>query len=238
MRPFLIFFRQWRYLFLLGALVALLVVEPIVSTVGVMEPLFDTLLVFVMAVLVFALAKERVWRVISLLLCAPAAILLIVSHFVISTSHDLSLLIGHAIGALFFVIVAGKIVQSIFATYELSWDSVFGAICGYLLLGVAWGLMYATTYTANPESFQFGNAIRPHLDQGEYSRHVFIYYSFVTLTTVGFGDVTPVSATARTLSWVEAVTGQLYLAVLIAGLIGDLVAHQTVPVGDRETEND
>jgi Ion channel len=236
MRQFLNFFREWRYLLLLSALFALLVVEPIASSFGVMGSLFDALLVFVMAVLVFALAKEKVWRVVSLLLCAPAAILSIGSHFLTSTSHDVTLLVGHAIGALFFVIVAGKIVQSIFATYELSWDSVFGAICGYLLLGVAWGLMYATTYTANPESFQFGNAIQTHLDRGEHSRHFFIYYSFVTLTTVGFGDVTPVSTTARTLSWVEAVTGQLYLAVLIAGLIGDLVAHQTVPVGDRSKE--
>ncbi|HJQ80363.1 MAG TPA: potassium channel family protein [Lacipirellulaceae bacterium] len=237
MRQFLIFLRKWRYLFLLGTLFALLVIEPIASSFGVMKLLFDALLVFVMAVLVFALAKERVWRVVSLLLCAPAAILSIGSHFLTATAHDTTLLAGHAMSALFFVIVTGKIVQSIFATHELSWDSVFGAICGFLLLGVAWGLTYATIYVANAESFHFGTAIRPNLDRGEHSRHVFIYYSFVTLTTAGFGDVTPVSLPARTLSWVEAVTGQLYLVVLITGLIGALVARTTDPAGDRETEN-
>jgi hypothetical protein len=61
----------------------------------------------------------------------------------------------------------------------------------------------------------------------DYSRNIFIYYSFVTLTTVGYGDVTPTSIPARTLSWVEAITGQLYLAVLIAGLISAIVARKT-----------
>ena len=53
---------------------------------------------------------------------------------------------------------------------------------------------------------------------------LFIYYSFITLTTVGYGDVTPVSATARTCSWLEALTGQFYLAVLVAGLVGTLLS--------------
>ena len=137
---------------------------------------------------------------------------------------------GHAIGALFFVVLAGKIVQSTFESQELSWDTVFGAICGYLLLGVAWGLTYAMIHAVNPESFQLGNAILPQMEQGDSSRNIFMYYSFVTLTTVGYGDVTPASIPARTLSWVEAVTGQLYLAVLIAGLIGDLVARNAAAI--------
>ena len=82
-------------------------------------------------------------------------------------------------------------------------------------------------HTPNQESFQFGNSIRTQMEQGDFSRNIFVYYSFVTLTTVGFGDVTPLSIPARTLSWVEAVTGQLYLAVLIAGLISALVAKNS-----------
>ena len=134
---------------------------------------------------------------------------------------------GHAIGTLFFVAVAGKIIRSIFTLRQLSLDSIFGTICGYLLLGIAWALTYAMMYAANPESFQFGDLIRQQMELGDYSRNVFIYYSFVTLTTVGYGDLTPLSIPARTVSWLEAITGQLYLAVLIAGLIGALVARNT-----------
>ena len=54
--------------------------------------------------------------------------------------------------------------------------------------------------------------------------HVLTYYSFVTLTTVGYGDISPVSPAARTLAWMEAVTGQFYLAVIVAGLVSLLAA--------------
>jgi hypothetical protein len=88
--------------------------------------------------------------------------------------------------------------------------------------------MYAMLHASSPEAFQFSEATISQLNRGENSRYVFIYYSFVTLTTVGYGDVIPLSTPARTLSWLEAVTGQLYLAVLIAGLIGDLMARKPV----------
>ena len=226
MKSFSNSYQRWRHLFLLVALLALLVIQPIASAFGIFESLFDGLLVIVMAVLVLTLAQDRVWRAAACVLCIPAAALVFGGHFLTSTAQDASLFTGHAIGTFFFVLVAVKIIRSIFAARELSWDSVFGAICGYLLLGIAWGLTYAMIHSANPESFRLGDAIRPHVAQADYSRNVFIYYSFVTLTTVGYGDVTPVSIPARTMSWVEAVTGQLYLAVLIAGLISALVANK------------
>lgn len=226
MHPLVVFFQQWRYLFLLGALLQLLVIQPIVSGFGTAGWLFDALFVLVMVMLVLSLAQDKGWRVIACILCIPAATLSIGSHFLTSTAQEVSLFAGHIIGALFFIIVTSKIIQSIFVSRELSLDSIFGAICGYLLLGVAWGLTYAMIYAVNPESYQFIDAIRQQMEQGEHSGQVFIYYSFVTITTVGYGDITPLSTPARTLAWVEAMTGQLYLAVLIAGLISALVASK------------
>jgi len=54
---------------------------------------------------------------------------------------------------------------------------------------------------------------------------VLTYYSFVTLTTVGYGDISPVSPATRTLAWMEAITGQFYLAVIVAGLVSVLAAR-------------
>jgi hypothetical protein len=224
MHPLVTIFQRWRYLFLLAALLALLVIQPIASAIGIMDSLFDALLVIVMVVLVLALAQDKVWRVVAYMLCIPAAILSLGGHFFTSAAQEASLSIGHAIGALFFVVVAGKIIGSICASQEISLDSIFGAICGYLLLGVAWALAYATLQAASPASFQLSDAMRPQLGHVDSNQSIFIYYSFVTLTTVGYGDVAPVSIPARTLSWVEAITGQLYLAVLIAGLVSALVA--------------
>jgi hypothetical protein len=74
-----------------------------------------------------------------------------------------------------------------------------------------------------PRSFEFGVALTDELRMGRSRTQVFIYYSFVTLTTVGFGDISPLSTPARTLAWVEAMIGQFYLAILVAGLVGALL---------------
>ena len=227
MHPLVSLFREWRYLLLLGALLALLVIQPVASAFGVMESLFDALLAVVLLVLVLILAQEGPWRVLACILGVSAAALSVGGRFMSSSAQSMSVTLGHALGALFFVAVAGRIVQSLFTSRRLSADSVFGAICGYLLLGVAWALTYATVYSADHESFRIDDLLRPQMEQGDNSRNIFVYYSFVTLTTVGYGDITPASIPARTLAWLEALTGQLYLAVLIAGLMSALVARNT-----------
>lgn len=224
-----VLFQRWRYLLLLGALAMLLVVEPIASSLGILSSLFDALFFLVMVMLVFTLSQNRTWRIVASLLCVPIVGLSIGGRFLATPAHEALIAVGHGLGALFFVAVAANIVRSIFASNELSLDSIFGAICGYLLVGVAWGIGYAMVDVADPDAFHFDDAIQPHMEVVDYRRHAFIYHSFVTLTTVGYGDVTPVSIAARTLSWVEAVTGQLYLAVLIAGLISAMVARNSAP---------
>jgi hypothetical protein len=67
---------------------------------------------------------------------------------------------------------------------------------------------------------QGSNVVAARPDRGVLS-----YFSFVTLATVGYGDVTPTTPLARTLAWVEAITGQFYLAILVAGLVGFKVAQ-------------
>ena len=96
----------------------LLVIQPIVSGFGNVGSLFDALFVFVMLMLVLALAQDKVWRVIACILWIPAATLSIGGHFLTSSAQVVSVTAGHAIGALFFVAVAGKIIQSIFVSRE------------------------------------------------------------------------------------------------------------------------
>ena len=223
-------FGRWRYLILLIALLILLVIHPIVAGDSDSAPLFDVLFVLVMVTMTFALAQDKRWRVIACMVLLPAAVLSMGGHLLASTAQTATIAAGHAIGAIFFVAVAVKIVRSILASHDLTLDSIFGALCGYLLLGVAFALAHAMLYAGNTDSFQFGEQLAPQMTQADFSRHIFIYYSFVTLTTVGYGDVIPLSVSARTLSWVEAMTGQLYLAVLVAGVVSSLVARQSIVV--------
>ncbi len=94
------------------------------------------------------------------------------------------------------------------------------AICGYFLIGFMWGFIYFFLNSARPGSFQMASS-----SAGEQSS--FIYFSFVTMTTVGYGDTTPLSNAARSLSILEAVMGQLYLAVTIARLLGAYVSRKS-----------
>ena len=77
---------------------------------------------------------------------------------------------------------------------------------------MAWGLLYTWVDLRDPQAFS--GIIHSSVEEP------MTYFSFVTLTTLGYGDITPVSNTARTLSWLEAVFGQVYLVVLVANLVG------------------
>jgi hypothetical protein len=110
---------------------------------------------------------------------------------------------------------------------QASGDAVFGAVVGYLLLGIIWSLLYSAVETAFPGSFAMPasggtDGVPVRLDGGTLS-----YYSFITLATVGYGDVIPTTPLARTLAWTEAITGQFYLAILVAGLVGFKVTQAT-----------
>ena len=88
-------------------------------------------------------------------------------------------------------------------------NRLIGAACVYLLMGVAWGVILYYLEVLVPGSFD-------GLPEGadDETIHAFLYYSFVTLTTLGYGDIVPVSPLAQTLSYLEAVSGTIYLAVL------------------------
>lgn len=92
--------------------------------------------------------------------------------------------------------------------------SIQAAIAAYLLFGLGWANAYLLVMQRNPHSFHSTVGLSSSSSVEWY------YYNYVTLTTVGYGEITPLTRVARALATGEAVTGQLYLAVLIARLIG------------------
>ena len=113
--------------------------------------------------------------------------------------------------------------QVVFGT-EMNANRLVGAICIFLLLGVIWALAYTLLDLLMPGSF-VGLAAKREAgwDSG------WLYFSFVTLTTLGYGDVAPASALARTMAYMQAVVGQFYLAVLVAGLVSAYVSIKRRP---------
>jgi voltage-gated potassium channel len=97
---------------------------------------------------------------------------------------------------------------------EVSANRLIGAICIYLMLGVAWAVAYTMVGVSDPQAF---TGIAPRQEYGWNSG--WLYFSFSTMTTLGYGDIVPASSIARTLAYLQAIFGQFYIAILVAGLV-------------------
>ena len=97
---------------------------------------------------------------------------------------------------------------------HISANRVVGAVSVYLLLGVLWASAYSLVEIVSPGSF-YGISF----DDEQGWRSDWLYFSFVTMTTLGYGDIGPVSSVARVLAYMQALLGQFYIAILVAGLV-------------------
>ena len=120
-------------------------------------------------------------------------------------------------GIAFFGFTIYRIVRFILQTPYVDTEVLSAGIVVYLMLGLLWSLSYMLLAQITPGSFVFALADQPH---GRMDGFNAFYFSFSTLTTLSFGDITPVSRVARTLAIMETVTGTLYLAILISRLVG------------------
>jgi hypothetical protein len=118
--------------------------------------------------------------------------------------------------------LAYVVLAQVFRAGPVNQHRIMGAIAVYLLLGLAWGETYYALALADPAAFSV-RALAGSRPQE------WMYYSFVTLTTVGYGDITPVAPIARTLAVMEALTGQLYPAILLARLVALEVGSRREP---------
>jgi hypothetical protein len=114
---------------------------------------------------------------------------------------------------LLLVVVAGQVFRSGSVTVH----RISGAVVVYLLLGVMWALLYQLLIFWEPGALQFPGSIST--DQPAVLRQALTYFSFVTLTTVGYGDITPVHPAAKLLVMYEGLAGQLYPAIILARLV-------------------
>jgi hypothetical protein len=119
----------------------------------------------------------------------------------------------------FLLLVTFNTLQQVAVGNDINPNRIVGAICVYLLLGVMWSIGYGAVEYAQPGSFNGLTELLSPLWSPDW-----IYYSFVTITTLGYGDITPLTQTARTLSFAEAIVGQFYIAVLVAGLVSAYIS--------------
>lgn len=154
---------------------------------------------------------------------ANIALLLFTSY----NSHPLLNLIDYIMAFLFMALIVGFIVRHIARKKNVDWAIIVSSINGYLLLGVLWALMLHTVYTleiklsASVPAFRFPENVPPDF-------YDFIYFSFVTMTTLGYGDIVPVSAASRSLALLISISGQFYMTLLVAMLVGKYLGSKKV----------
>jgi hypothetical protein len=140
--------------------------------------------------------------------------------------------IFHFWAALFLLYTIVVILITVYQESVVSIDGVFGAFCGYLLLGVAFAHLYCILESAFPGSFPL---VQKRLEDSSDQEHMLFflltYFSYGALTTAGAGDLTAGSDPARSLAMIETILGQFYLAGLIAELIGKRVSQTPASAG-------
>ena len=115
----------------------------------------------------------------------------------------------------FFIWLTWLVAHQVLFTGKIDTNKIVGAICIYLLLGLIWAMLYLFIAEAIPGAFN-GLPQAPWLDNFGAA----VYFSFVTITTLGYGDISPVLPLARFLIYMEAIVGVFYMAILVASLIG------------------
>ncbi|MBL4845028.1 MAG: two pore domain potassium channel family protein [Planctomycetes bacterium] len=223
--------RGTRCSFLLSALLALFVLYPLLGSHPAGSALLDVFVSGALLLTVRALrGPNRGVFFAALVLSVLAIVATAAGHLLGSVAL---LPVAHVLGLLFFLLTGLTLLKRVLEPGPGTVERLQAAVCAYLLIGLGWGLVFSLMEHSQPGAFRdpLGGSHESHAVLAGFPH--LIYYSFTTLTTLGFGDVVPTTAMARSLSTLEAVIGQLYLAVLVARLVG---LHSDRLVADEPKE--
>jgi len=209
-----------RFSVLLIAQAVMLIVLPLLRSLfpseetGFLAKLAAILFLLILLSALFAVGRTRATIVIStgLLLSGITADVL---HAALQLKH--AAVVGNAVDILFLGWCTVLIVSRIFKVKTVSFDIIAASLCAYLLMALAWGVLYVLIERVHPGSFLCASIPSEQLIRdGTLS----VYFSFVILSTLGLGDILPATSSVRMLVGSEAIMGQIYLAVLVARLVG------------------
>ena len=223
--------RKGRALYLLVALLAVFAFPVVAELLPRAETILRALGVVVVVAAVASVARTTHAAERILLIGLPVAAT--ATSAMLAERHPwlgiaASLIVAAALGNCCF-----RGVIHLFRQRTVSADCLATALSAYLLLGLSFGFVFGAMESAFPGSFR----VPEYIDSAQSAGHNgFIYLSFVTLTTLGYGDVTPTTPAAGSLAMLEAVLGQFYVAVVLARLVGLEVAaylSQPKPASDE-----
>jgi len=203
-----------KFFLLFVFLLAILIFYPYVQNGGFGYFVFRVVGIAGILIAVYAIRLRKTLLPLALLLAVPA-----VSERMLHREPDAGLLstLSIVLSFVFDVFIVVVIFRRVFDRDQPNSETIFGALCIYLLVGFAFANLYGMVAAIRPKAFYLNPQTNLHTIPDRFD---FIYYSFATMVSLGAPGITPVSAPARSLSVIEAIIGVLYLAVLIARLMG------------------
>jgi voltage-gated potassium channel len=216
-----------RHTALLAAIIAAFLVRPLIGDSGAGPILFSSTMLVLLLLALYninvdelvgdretLLAQRRRRSIIAWTLGVPA----IAERFIVPFAPSRSLyLAGSILWLLLFAFITWNELRAVLKQKEVTREVISMSISTYLLFGLTFGLFYIVLHDLQPNAFSFG-AGGPASEQQTIP--VLIYFSLTTLSTIGFGDITPLTLQARYAAVAEGITGQFYLAILVARLVG------------------
>ena len=215
-----------RSVYLLVSLLALVAIGPWLTEHLVGRALWELLLTLVTLSSIHMLRIRHGQALISGLLALPTLASLWLRQLIPAVGLSKVALV---LLTLFLLYTTVAVLLSVFAEETVTMDTLSAALCVYLLMGYIWGSLYGLIYLLAPSGFHLPTGWTPAKEQGiatDVPLNLMVYFSFTTLTTLGYGDVMPIGGSARAAVILEAVLGQFYLAVLVARLVGLHIADR------------
>ena len=206
-------FRRFSTVQLLIALGLFFIWAPFVEEIEGGDLIVSGLFSLVLLAGVIAVANRKRVLVIAIVLAIPAIVGRWINHFRPDLIPPAVFLVA---GFILIAFVVGNLLRFVLRAPSVNTEVLCASISAYLMLGLMWTMAYWLVDQLTPGgAFSFNTKAGPRSINGFNG----FYFSFITLSTVGFGDITPVSRMARWLAAMEAMTGLLYVAVLIARLV-------------------
>ena len=204
--------RNNRFLVLLISLVLFFIIYPMLEQSIVATRVLNLLFLWILLSGVYAIANTRGPLIFSLTLVVLTTVLRWAYYFYELNSLSILESMGNVI---LFVFIGVHILQFILRQRIITAELIYAGLSVYLIFGLAWASIYQIIDMWQPGSFIVSKLENPRQDFFQMW-----YFSMVTLTTLGYGDIAPVSMIARSFVVMEAIMGQFYLAILIASLVG------------------
>lgn len=211
-----------RYGYFLVALVATLLSAAMLARFETLEWARSSINLIMIFVGVWAVRSRSVWFKVLVGTAFLTCVLEVVKLF---SDAPIWAAWSHVADIVFLVAITVYVFRDVITATRATANIIYGSIAIYFLFMLIWSRAYAVIAWIFPESFNLGAVTATEGFGPDRYLGQFVYFSFVTMTTLGYGDITPVTTGVRMLSGFQAVFGQLYLAILVARLVGLNIAQ-------------